>query len=78
VAKRTREFDFEGALKELEGLVERMEKGEMCLEEVLQSFERGIQLTRSCQKALSDAEQKVQILLEKEPGNHDIFSFDSE
>ena len=78
MAKRTREFDFEGALRELEGLVERMEKGEMCLEEALQSFERGIQLTRSCQIALSDAEQKVQILLEKEPGNHDILSFDSE
>lgn len=78
MAKRTREFDFEGALRELEGLVERMEKGEMCLEEALQSFERGIQLTRSCQKALSDAEQKVQILLEKEPGNHDILPFDSE
>lgn len=78
MAKRIREFDFEGALRELEGLVERMEKGEMCLEEALQSFERGIQLTRSCQKALSDAEQKVQILLEKEPGNHDILPFDSE
>ena len=54
-------FDFEAALKELEGLVERMEKGELPLEESLQKFERGIELTRSCQKALQEAEQKVQV-----------------
>ncbi|WP_232020194.1 exodeoxyribonuclease VII small subunit [Sulfuriflexus mobilis] len=57
--------DFEGALDELEQLVERMEKGETRLEDALQDFERGIALTRSCQKSLAEAEQKVQILLEQ-------------
>ena len=63
--KRTQPADFEGALDELETLVERMEKGETRLEDALQDFERGIALTRTCQKSLADAEQKVQILLKQ-------------
>jgi exodeoxyribonuclease VII small subunit len=64
VAKKTAEFDFEKALGELEALVEKMEQGELSLEESLRQFERGIVLTRACQKALSEAEQKVQILMQ--------------
>ncbi|MDF9391446.1 MULTISPECIES: exodeoxyribonuclease VII small subunit [Methylococcus] len=56
---------FEEALAELEQLVERMEQGNLPLEESLKLFERGIELTRTCQKSLQDAEQKVQILLEE-------------
>jgi exodeoxyribonuclease VII small subunit len=56
---------FEESLAELEKLVEQMEKGDLPLEEALESFERGVNLTRTCQKALQEAEQKVQILLEK-------------
>ena len=56
------EIDFEKALAELEQLVETMEKGELTLEESLVQFERGVTLTRACQKALSEAEQKVRIL----------------
>jgi exodeoxyribonuclease VII small subunit len=59
--------DFESALAELEALVERMEQGDVSLEESLQLFERGVNLTRTCQLALKAAEQKVQILLEKTP-----------
>ncbi len=55
---------FEQSLEELEQLVEGMEKDNITLEESLTSFERGIQLTRTCQKALKEAEQKVQILLD--------------
>ena len=58
--------DFEQALAELEALVERMEQGETTLEESLQHFERGIALTRTCQEALKEAEQKVQMLIEKD------------
>ena len=54
--------DFEQALTALEALVERMEDGEMSLEESLQTFERGTVLARECQTALRDAEQKVQLL----------------
>lgn len=53
------EVDFEAAMKELEGLVERMEKGELTLEESLRMYERGVALFRTCQQALKDAEQKV-------------------
>jgi exodeoxyribonuclease VII small subunit len=56
---------FEDSLEELEQLVEQMEQGELSLEESLKSFERGVKLTNSCQKALQEAEQKVQILVEK-------------
>ncbi len=56
---------FEDSLAELEQLVEQMEQGDISLEESLKSFERGVKLTRTCQKALQEAEQKVQILLEK-------------
>jgi exodeoxyribonuclease VII small subunit len=65
VAKKHPPVDLEKALKELEALVEKMEQGDLPLEESLQHFERGIQLTRQCQKALLAAEQKVQILLDK-------------
>ncbi len=58
-------FDFEASLNELEKLVDALENGELSLEQSLQDFERGIHLTRACQHALSDAQQKVQILLEK-------------
>lgn len=57
--------DFEQALGELEQLVERMERGDLSLEQSLKDFERGIALTRTCQKALEEAEQKVRILVEK-------------
>ena len=60
--KSTKAPSFEEALNELEALVGRMESGELSLEESLASFERGIALTRHCQQALQNAEQKVQIL----------------
>ncbi len=56
---------FEELLSELEALVETMEKGELSLEDSLKSFERGVELTRSCQQVLKEAEQKVQILVGK-------------
>ena len=74
MAKKAGEFDFEKALAELESLVEKMEKGDLGLEESLKHFERGIALTRACQKALSDAEQKVQILMEN-AGGKELASF---
>jgi exodeoxyribonuclease VII small subunit len=65
MTKKKSQPSFEDSLAELEKLVERMEKGDITLEESLQCFERGVALTRTCQKALQEAEQKVQILLEK-------------
>lgn len=56
-------IDFESALKELNTIVEQMEAGGLSLEQSLQSFERGINLTKQCQQSLRKAEQKVQLLL---------------
>ncbi len=64
-SKKTSTKDFEKSLQELEALVARLEEGDLSLEETLEQFERGISLTRSCQKALAEAEQKVEILVEK-------------
>ena len=57
--------DFELAMRALEQLVERLEQGDLPLEESLAAFEKGVMLTRACQAALKDAEQKVEILLKK-------------
>lgn len=57
--------DFERSLSELESLVERLERGDLPLEEALQTFERGVELTRHCQTSLKAAQQKVEILLKR-------------
>lgn len=58
-------FAFEKNLAKLETLVEKMESGDLTLEQSLTAFEQGISLTRECQKALDEAEQTVRILVEK-------------
>jgi exodeoxyribonuclease VII small subunit len=60
--KTTPPKDFESALAELEGLVERMESGQLPLEESLAAYKRGIELTTYCQQKLSAAEQQVKVL----------------
>jgi len=57
--------DFDRSLAELEAIVEKLEQGDLSLDESLQQFERGVQLTRACQTALKKAEQKVEILLRR-------------
>lgn len=72
--------DFERSLAELEAIVEKLEHGELSLEESLQQFERGVQLTRACQTALKEAEQKVEILLRRSgsPEQFDTAAFEPE
>ena len=60
--------DFETALAELESIVQRLEKGELSLEESLRQFERGVVLTRSCQRALRQAEEKIRVLARQGDG----------
>lgn len=76
VPKKTNSINFEKTLAELEQLVETMEKGDLSLEESLKHFERGVALTKSCQQALSEAEQKVSILLNKN-GKSELESFNA-
>ena len=56
---------LEKSLEELEALLARLEGGDLPLEQALKEFERGVKLTRQCQAALQEAEQKVEILLKK-------------
>ena len=57
--------DFEKALQQLEKIVTRMESGELGLEESLNQFEQGIKLAKNCQDTLTDAESRVERLIEK-------------
>lgn len=79
MAKKTVD-SFESDLQALEALVEKLERGDLPLEDSLQQFERGIALARRCQQALKTAEQKVRILLEKnvdaKPENFDAADAD--
>lgn len=63
MTKKAKSFNFEEALGSLEALVEAMEQGDLSLEESLKAFEQGIRLTRECQQALEQAEQKVELLV---------------
>jgi exodeoxyribonuclease VII small subunit len=65
--KKGKTVDFEQALGELETVVDRLEHGELPLEEALRQFERGVELARTCQGALKQAEQRVEVLLQKTP-----------
>ncbi|WP_299595315.1 exodeoxyribonuclease VII small subunit [uncultured Microbulbifer sp.] len=65
MAAKKKAASFESALEELEQLVERLESGDLPLDEALSDFERGVKLTRECQKKLASAEQKVKVLMEE-------------
>ena len=56
------DVNFEAAMIELEQLVRQMENGDLSLDESLKAFERGVLLTRQCQKSLAEAELKVKML----------------
>ncbi len=68
--------NLEKSLADLESLVEELENGDLPLEKAMKKFEEGIKLTRSCQSALKDAEQKVEILLKSAGGEESLQNFD--
>jgi len=57
--------DFENSLQQLEEIVNKMEQGQLSLEQSLDAFEQGVQLTRQCQTTLKNAEQRVSMLIKK-------------
>lgn len=57
---------FEEALAALEGMVERLETGEMSLEESVEAFETGMRLVKACAARLDEAERRVEILVGNE------------
>ncbi len=65
-AKKPENMTFEATLEELDSIVEQLENGDLALEEALKSFERGISLAREGQTKLTQAEQRISILMEKD------------
>ena len=68
--------NLEKALADLESLVDELESGDLPLEKAMKKFEEGIKLTRSCQAALKEAEQKVEILLKSAGGEEALQEFE--
>ncbi len=69
-------LNLEKALVDLENLVEELESGELPLDKAMKKFEEGIKLTRGCQAALKEAEQKVEILLQSAGGEESLEEFE--
>ncbi len=69
-------INLEKSLADLEALVEELESGDLPLDQAMKKFEEGIKLTRGCQAALKDAEQKVEILLKSAGGEEALEEFD--
>jgi len=63
-----KEKTFEEVLQELEEIVNRLEQGDLPLEESLQLFEQGVRLSRSCHTKLDEAQKRLEILLKDEEG----------
>ncbi len=57
--------DFESALAELDGIVRKMEEGDLSLEKSMELYERGLQLSRFCHSTLEAAERRIEILSER-------------
>lgn len=68
---------FEENLTELDTIVNQLESNQLSLEDALKAFEKGVKLSQNCQSVLTQAEQKVQILLKQED-NESLEPFDPE
>lgn len=61
--------DFEENMKQLEAIVQKMEEGELNLEESIEQFEAGMEISKKCSKILEEAEQKITVLIENKDGS---------
>ena len=77
MSTKKKNINLEKSLTDLEDLVEELESGDLPLEKAMKKFEDGIKLTRACQAALKEAEQKVEILL-KSAGGDELEEFEIE
>lgn len=71
-----KEIEFEGALKKLETIVEKLEQGDLSLEEALKNYEEGVRMADVCQKRLTEAEKKVEVLMKTSGGKFKTESFE--
>ena len=73
----TNEIDFDSGLKKLEGIVQKLDAGDLSLEDSLKIFEEGIELVRLLAKKLDEAEKRIETLTQAEDGSVTIEEFDS-
>lgn len=76
MAKAKNEASFEGDLESLESIVTALEEGGLSLDDALKQFESGIKLARRCEKALSEAEKKIEVLTRNADGELEAEPFD--
>lgn len=69
---------FEEAVSELESIISRLEKGELTLDESIEFFQRGVELSKYCSKRLDEVEKRISILIEDGKGNIKEESFKPE
>jgi exodeoxyribonuclease VII small subunit len=69
-------LNLEKSLEQLETLIDELESGDLPLDTAMKKFEEGIKLTRTCQTALKEAEQRVEILLKSAGGEESLEDFD--
>jgi exodeoxyribonuclease VII small subunit len=70
--------NFEDRLTALESVVERLERGELSLDESVRLFEEGVKLSEACKKELEAAEGRIQVLVERGRGAMDVAELDVE
>lgn len=78
MARTKKETSFEKDLEQLEAIVAALEAGGLSLDDSLKKFEEGIRITRACEKALSEAEKRIEILTRNTEGELEAGSFDEE
>lgn len=71
-----RKVNFEKSMEELEAIVAKLEKGELNLDESVEEFEKGMKISKECNKILEDAEKRITMLLEKD-GNIEEENFEA-
>ena len=76
--KKTQELDFEQALADLEDIVQKLENNELKLDEAIETFSKGMKLAEFCSSRLTDAQEKIQKIVEKPDGELVLTLFDPE
>lgn len=74
----TKELNFEASMKRLNEIVENLEGGEMPLEASLKLYEEGVRLSQACMRRLTEAQQKIEMLMRDSSGKLDTVELDAE
>jgi exodeoxyribonuclease VII small subunit len=77
MSQEPKEMEFETALKKLEAVVDKLESGDLSLEEALKFYEEGVRMADLCSKRLGEAEKKVEVLMKTTPGKFKTVALDS-